>query len=128
MARNRKNFSISVNTITQKRIVDFLEGLDNRNDFFIKLIDNYLSGEEMSHEKVVDPVLEVLTNNITINTNLMEQMQSTMQLMCDAITKGVVVQERQFVPSETAADIEEEPPQMEVFLEEEVVSGILGDW
>lgn len=123
MARNRKNYSISVNTDTQKDILDFLDGLENRNEFILKLISNYLNGQVIAEKKVVDPVIESLTENVILNTSIMERMENTMQMMCNIMANGIVVQGQPGAISEVVSVVEEEEK-----LDERVVNGILGDW
>lgn len=125
MARNRKNYSISVNTDTQRDILDFLDGLENRNEFILKLISNYLNGQVIAEKKVVDPVIESLTENVILNTSIMERMQDTMQMMCNIMSNGLVVHSQPGVVAEMVSVVEEEEEEK---LDERVVSGILGDW
>lgn len=109
---NRKYFSICINAKKEPKLVEFLNSIDNRNEFLTGLVKDYMNKleegsdlEPSSNDKIVDK----LTENLVSNTEIMKQMQGVMSKMVEVMSKGVVLATNQ-VTCETSvtAELDEE--------------------
>lgn len=128
----RKYYSICVNDEKHPELVEFLEGLTQgggRNGYLVELLLEHINKDKEELNKLVthetDPLLDRITNNLEINTQLLGQMQNTMQMFCNMINSGVTLGQN---ISEMALGKQDDETIEREEISLEVLDGVLGGW